>query len=106
MSQLRMNIRNAMVGMTVSEAIEFVSSLDGDGSRHYAKEFLRELKSESDYCPDSPDGPDKLHELDMGSLSIHLENDGTAYIDVICKYCGRSGCVGHMYDTQSVDWNN
>ncbi len=106
-SQLRMNIRNAMVSMTVAEATVFAESFDNDESYEscsYAKEFIRELETESDdpnYCPD---GPDHFHSMDMGTLSIQSSGDGTAYIDVNCEHCGRSGCVGHVYDTQSVDW--
>jgi|GEM_PF-6206851 len=40
------------------------------------------------FCPQNPAG----HEPDW--TSVHIEFDGDAYVDVVCKHCGRSGCVG------------
>jgi hypothetical protein len=45
-----MNIRNAMVGMTVSEAQDFADNFDHAESKGYAEEFLRELEEESAAC--------------------------------------------------------
>jgi len=39
-SQLRANIRNAMVPMTIAEATTFAASFDDAESRGYAEEFL------------------------------------------------------------------
>jgi hypothetical protein len=49
-NQLRMNIRNAMVPMTVSEAQDFVDSFDHVETKGYAKEFLRELEEDFAAC--------------------------------------------------------
>ena len=46
-NQLRMNIRNFMVPMTVAEAQDCVDSFDDSESKGYAEEFLRELEAES-----------------------------------------------------------
>lgn len=45
-SQLRANIRNAMVPMTVAEATTFAASFDDAESRGYAEEFTQELRDE------------------------------------------------------------
>ncbi len=50
-SQLRANIRNAMVPMTVAEATTFAASFDDAESRGYAEEFLRELEAELPVLP-------------------------------------------------------
>ncbi len=62
-----MNIRNAMVPMTVAEAIEFAASFDHDESRGYAEEFTQELRDEltpksgaSDYSVSDFRDPDKF----------------------------------------------
>ena len=36
-----------------------------------------------------------LHEPDWSSLSITFDNE-EVYVDVNCKHCGLSGCVGTM----------
>lgn len=48
-SQLRMNIRNAMVPMTIQESQDFVDSFDAE-SKGYAEEFLRELEEDFAAC--------------------------------------------------------
>ncbi len=45
-NHLRANIRNAMVGMTVTEATEFVESFKFPESKGYAEEFVQELRDE------------------------------------------------------------
>lgn len=45
---------------------------------------------DDDRCPDSPT---QTHEPDWSSCSV-THDGGEAYIDVNCKLCGRSGCVG------------
>lgn len=45
-SQLRANIRNAMVPMTVAEALDFAGSFDDAESKGYADEFVQELRDE------------------------------------------------------------
>ncbi len=54
-NHLRANIRNAMVGMTVAEALEYRESLKADSSysvEHvgYVSEFLQELIEEEEGC--------------------------------------------------------
>lgn len=37
--------------------------------------------------------------------SVHVEFDGNAYVDVACKHCGRSGCVGPEEKlTSEISW--
>lgn len=48
-NQLRANIRNMMVGMTIAEADNFTDFFDDAESRDYAEEFLDELVEESMY---------------------------------------------------------
>ena len=53
---------------------------------------LEEPKDETadDYCPNSEDNK---HEPDW--LSVTTEYDGNQlYVDVNCKHCGKSGCIG------------
>ena len=44
---------------------------------------------DEDICPDSETGE---HEPDWST--VFVEHDGETYIDVNCKLCGRSGCIG------------
>lgn len=44
-----------------------------------------------DICPKSPEG----HEPDWNSLTTDYDGEDT-YLDVACRYCGRSGCVGTL----------
>lgn len=49
-----------------------------------------------EHCPKSPNGG---HEPDWASA--HIEEDGgERYVDVNCKHCGRSGCVGKLSTLQ------
>ena len=41
-------------------------------------------------CKKSPTG---YHEPDWKSISVEV--DGDTYVDVNCKHCGMSGCVGN-----------
>lgn len=43
-----------------------------------------------DACSKSPTG---RHEPDWKTVTTESDG-GTLYIDVCCKYCGTSGCVG------------
>ncbi len=45
-NHLRANIRNAMVGMTVSEAVDFAVCRNDKESSDYANEFVQELRDE------------------------------------------------------------
>ena len=45
---------------------------------------------QDDVCEKGTDG---IHEPDWSSVSIEHDGDET-YIDINCKHCGRSGCVG------------
>ena len=42
-----------------------------------------------DHCPKSEDGK---HEPDW--QSVHVNYDVEVYVDINCKNCGQSGCVG------------
>jgi len=48
------------------------------------------MSKESEKCKKSPDGK---HEPDWQTMTVSHEGGGH-YIDVDCKHCGRSGCVG------------
>ena len=53
-------------------------------------------------CPESP--VDGLHEPDWSSVTIE-EDGGEVYIDVKCRLCGRSGCIGTVKKvTQNICW--
>jgi hypothetical protein len=52
------------------------------------------------HCQESEDG---IHEPD--TCTFHLEHDGDGvYLDVNCKHCGQSGCVG-KFDAKEVTWD-
>lgn len=54
-----------------------------------------------DLCPDSDD---KKHEPDWDSINLQSDG-GTWYVDVNCKHCGRSGCVGSSQMLASkINW--
>lgn len=59
-----------------------------------------EQESETDEsCPQDDGG----HEPDW--TSAHVEFDGEAYLDVNCKHCGRSGCIGSEKSlTEQISW--
>jgi len=44
---------------------------------------------DDDICPEAKDGK---HRPDWSTVTT--EYDGEWYVDVTCKLCGRSGCVG------------
>ena len=53
--------------------------------------FEQEYGTE-DLCPKNPNGP---HEPDWSSTSVESDG-GTVYVDITCKHCGRSGCLGSV----------
>lgn len=56
---------------------------------------------EEDVCPESPDGK---HAPDWRSVST-THDGGESYIDINCKHCGRSGCVGSSASlTADINW--
>ncbi len=58
------------------------------------------MKSTEDKCEESLDGS---HEPDWGSVSVSY--DGETYIDINCRLCGRSGCVGSQSTlADGIDW--
>ena len=60
------------------------------------------LYGTEDECPKSPNKVRKNHRADPNTF--HLERDGDGvYIDVNCKWCGRSGCCGR-FSQKDVDW--
>jgi|TARA_Y100000310_G_scaffold262645_1_gene272381 hypothetical protein len=49
--------------------------------------------------------PAGQHEPDWHSVSTHYDGD-TLYIDVNCKHCGLSGCVGTDKTlAEDITWN-
>lgn len=46
----------------------------------------------------------KIHEPDLNS--VHIEHDGSeVYIDVNCKDCGASGCIGTLSGLkEEISW--
>ena len=60
--------------------------------------FEQEFGTEES-CPQNDGG----HEPDW--TSAHVEFDGDAYIDVNCKHCGRSGCIGSAVSlAERISW--
>jgi len=52
-----------------------------------------------DRCPKNDGG----HEPDW--TSVHVEFDGDAYVDLTCKHCGQSGCIGSEAKlTEQISW--
>jgi len=66
----------------------------------FAKQYEREYGTE-DKCPKNKG---KAHRPDWHNVT--MERDGNAfYLDVVCRYCGRSGCIGTVKKLEeSVDW--
>jgi hypothetical protein len=59
---------------------------------------LKPQRDES-YCPKT-----RNHKHRPDPATLHIDHDGgDAYVDVNCKECGRSGCVG-KFDPEKVDW--
>ena len=56
---------------------------------------------EEEYCPSSPS---EVHIPDWHTLTTDFDGE-TLYLDVNCKYCGKSGCVGKE-DTlaKNINW--
>lgn len=53
-----------------------------------------------DVCPNNASG----HEPDWFSVTTATDG-GATYIDVACKHCGRSGCVGTAETlTEGINW--
>lgn len=46
-----------------------------------------------DKCPQNPQGD--WHEPNWLSISVEVDGDGL-YVDVSCRWCGRSGCLGSV----------
>ena len=56
-------------------------------------------RSTENYCKESPNSK---HFPDPSTF--HLERDGDGvYLDVNCKWCARSGCVGR-FERDEIDW--
>jgi hypothetical protein len=53
-----------------------------------------------DYCPTSED---HTHVLDLGSVCVTEDGAHAVYVDIYCKSCGRSGCIG-LLDKRDVTW--
>lgn len=52
-------------------------------------------------CKESPTGK---HEGDWESVTVDHDGNGT-YIDIQCKHCGDSGCIGTQATLESgIDW--
>lgn len=52
-------------------------------------------------CPKTKDGK---HEPDWSSVFVE-EDGGETYIDVSCKHCGASGCIGTSHSlAENIDW--
>lgn len=50
---------------------------------------MADEKHDEDYCPKSEENQ---HEPDWNTITI--THDVITYVDVSCKHCGVSGCVG------------
>ncbi len=50
-------------------------------------------------------GPEGKHEVDCEL--IHTSYDGGTYVDVICKHCGREGCMGSLEAlARGITWDD
>ena len=62
---------------------------------------MEDEMEDDDICPKSDDGE---HEPDWSTVFVDHDG-GQAYIDVNCKLCGRSGCVGSEKTlTEDISW--
>ena len=63
--------------------------------------LIAEEMAEAERCNASPDGK---HHPDPST--VHVTYDGSAYVDVNCKHCGRSGCLAAIGDEweAEIDW--
>jgi hypothetical protein len=69
-----------------------------EGAESHHDQFEQEFGTE-DRCPKNDGG----HEPDWASA--HVEFDGDPYVDVACKHCGRSGCIGSAEKlTEQISW--
>jgi hypothetical protein len=58
-----------------------------------------ETLEDPNHCPTT-----RNHKHRPDPATLHVNHDGDdAYVDVNCKACGRSGCVG-KFDPEKVDW--
>lgn len=54
-----------------------------------------------DKCPNNAPGG---HQPDWSSLSLQSDG-GVIYVDVACKHCGRSGCLGTLSQLEAtINW--
>jgi hypothetical protein len=61
---------------------------------------IEDKLDDDDFCPKSESGE---HEIDWNSIS--LSQDVELYIDVNCRKCGRSGCLGSAKNLESeMQW--
>jgi hypothetical protein len=78
------------MGMRYEEQVEQKISDNDDGSIH-----------PDDVCPGSPTG---RHEPSWGSVTIESDGD-ELYVDVNCRHCGRSGCIGTSKTlAENISW--
>jgi hypothetical protein len=63
-------------------------------------QLKKERKMDEDYCEKSEDNK---HEPDWGTVTV--QHDVDTYIDVNCKHCGKSGCIGNEETLkQDISW--
>lgn len=56
---------------------------------------------DDNFCPDSSD---HVHAPDWKTVTVESDGD-SYYIDVSCKNCGRSGCVGEAKKLiEGISW--
>lgn len=54
-----------------------------------------------DICPLNNGGP---HEPDWGTVSLDSDGGGY-YVDVLCRRCHRSGCLGQLQRlVEAINW--
>ena len=57
--------------------------------------------TEDEKCKKTEDG---VHEPDLNTATVEVDGDET-YVDVLCKHCGTSGCIGKLSNlTDDIDW--
>ena len=61
---------------------------------------MPEELDKDDLCPKT----NKKHEPVWASVIVHSDG-GETYVDVACKDCGRSGCVGTVkHLVENINW--
>lgn len=61
------------------------------------------MSEDEDTCKKST-AEDKKHEPDWNTVKIDHDGGGV-YVDVSCKHCGRSGCIGNLRTLElGIDW--